>query len=126
MPTSTETFDLGATVNMVLQALFAVISNIGFQAATAGLVVACIIGGIGYVGLLRGQRHGKPLLKVFRKVTIFCCAMAVPGAACLLAGGHLPPVNQLRLHPVGLIGFWALLIAHFCMEEFNFNWFPEN
>lgn len=126
MPTDTEPFDLGATCSMVFNALVAVISNIGFQAASAGLVVACVIGLLGYIALVRNQRQAKPLLKVFRKVAIFCCILGVPGVACLIFTGKLPQVNQLQLHPVGLLGFWALVIAHLCMEEFNFQWFPEN
>jgi hypothetical protein len=126
MPTTTEPFDLGATVSMVYQALVAVISNIGFQAASAGMIVACIIGLLGYVALMRKQRQSKPLLNVFRKVSIFCVVLATPGALCLLTSGHLPQVNQLQLHPLGLIGFWSLVIAHLCLEEFNFQWFPEN
>jgi hypothetical protein len=126
MPTTTEPFDLGATAGMVYQALIAVISNIGFQAASAGMIVAGLIGLLGYIALLRKQHQAKPLLNVFRKVTIFCIILAVPGALCLLTSGHLPQVNQLQLHPLGLIGFWSLVIAHLCLEEFNFQFFPEN
>jgi hypothetical protein len=121
-----EPFDLGATVSMIFQALVAVVSTIGFQAASAGLIVACVIGLLGYVAILRKQRHAKPLLNVCRKVSIFCVVLGLPGTICLFTMGHLPQVNQLQLHPFGLLGFWALVIAHLCMEEFNFQWFPEN
>ncbi len=127
MPPTTEApFDLGATASMVMQALVAVLSNIGFQAAASGFVVAAVIGLLGYAAFLRGQRQAKPLLRVFRKVAIFCAILSIPGVICFVTIGHLPEVNQLRLHPIGLIGFWSLVIAHICMEEFNFQFFPEN
>lgn len=125
MPPGVETFDLQATVAMVGQAFIAVICNVGFQAATAGLAVACMIAVIGLVSLKQGRRTGKPLLLVARKMAIFCGFLAIPGLLALVFSGHLPPVNQLVLHPIGLIGFWGLVTAHLCMEEMNFQWYLD-
>jgi hypothetical protein len=125
MPPGTETFDLQATVTMVGQALIAVICNVGFQAATAGLAVACVIAIIGLIAYKQGRRTGKPLLLVARKIAIFCGFLAIPGLLALLLKGQLPPVNQLVLNPLGLIGFWGLVTAHLCMEEMNFQWYLD-
>ena len=122
MPTP-ETFDLGATVAMVLNALRAVICTIGFQAAVHGLFVACVIGGIGFYSRRHDGKYAKPLFAVFKKISIFCVCLGIPGAISLLTSGRLPQVNQLELNSFGLIGFWALVTAHFCMEEMNFEWF---
>ena len=123
MPTPETTFDLNATISMVLNALGAVICTIGFQAAVHGLVVACIIGAIGFYSLRNNGKYAKPLFVVFKKISIFCVCLGIPGAVCLLTTGHLPKVNQLELNSFGLIGFWALVTSHFCMEEMNFEWF---
>jgi hypothetical protein len=124
MPTEAGTFDLQATINAVLQALSAVVCNIGFQVATVGLIVALIIGSAGVISLTRGKRTGKPLLAVSRKMAIFCVCLSLPGVASLVTQGRLPAVNQLVLHPFGLFGFWGLVTAHLCMEEMNYQWFP--
>ncbi|HEY9793342.1 MAG TPA: hypothetical protein V6D22_23275 [Candidatus Obscuribacterales bacterium] len=125
MPTSTETFDLQATVNMVGHAFVAVICNIGFQVATAGLSVAIVLALSGFICLSRGRRPGKPLLAVSRKIAIVCAGIGLPGLITLLTRGALPAVNQLVLNPFGLIGFWGLVAAHMCMEEMNFQWYAD-
>jgi hypothetical protein len=125
MPTPTETFDLGATVNMVLQAFTAVICNIGYQVAVAGLAVALVIGVLGFACHIRGRRSGRPLLIVCRKLAIICGCLAVPGLMAIFTQGRLPQVNQLVLNPFGLVGFWGLVTAHLCMEEMNFQWYLD-
>lgn len=125
MPTSTETFDLQATVHMVGQAFIAVLCNIGFQVATAGLSVAIVLALSGLICLSRGRRPGKPLLAVSRKIAILCGCLGIPGLIALFTRGALPPVNQLVLNPFGLIGFWGLVAAHMCMEEMNFQWYAD-
>jgi hypothetical protein len=125
MPEGTESFDLQSTVNTVGEAFFAVICNVGFQAATAGLAVAVVIGAAGLFCLLRNRKSGQPLLSVARKIAIFCGCLSVPGLLTLLFQGRLPAVNQLVLHPFGLLGFWGLITAHLCMEEMNFQWYLD-
>jgi uncharacterized membrane protein len=125
MPTPAETFDLQATMHVVGQALYAVVCNIGFQAALSGLFVALVIAIIALVSLKQGKPTGKPLLAVVRKITIFCVLLALPGAFTLLTQRQLPPVNQLVLNPFGLICFWGLVTAHLCMEEMNFQWYLD-
>ena len=121
----TETFDLGATMSVVWQALNAVVCTIGFQAATHGLVLALMMVIYGWFAQQRSRREGKPLIVVARKLCIFCGILAVPGLIALSTSGHLPPVNQLKLSSFGLFGFWSLVIAHLCLEEMNYEWFPD-
>jgi hypothetical protein len=118
-----ETFDLGATAMTVFNALRAVVCTIGFQAAVHGLCVALVIGASAVVSMQRRGKWAQPLFAVFKKMTIFCMVLGLPGAIALLTTGHLPQVNQLELNSFGLIGFWALVTAHLCMEEMNFQFF---
>jgi hypothetical protein len=119
----TETFDLGATVMTVLNALRAVVCTIGFQAAVHGLCVALVICASAMISMQRGGKWARPLFAVFRKMTIFCIVLGLPGAISLMTTGALPQVNSLELNSFGLIGFWALVTAHLCMEEMNFQFF---
>lgn len=121
-----EHFSLAATMDALGQATVAIICRIGFDAAVHGLIVAFIIAVIGLVLASRQHRYGKPLLSVFKKMAIFCSALAVPGVICLISSGKLPPVNSLQLSSVGLIGFWSLVVLHLCMEEMNFQWFQQD
>ena len=121
--TPTETFDLGATVMTVLNALRAVVCTIGFQAAVHGLCVALVICASAMVSSQRRGKWATPLFAVFRKMSIFCMVLGAPGALCLLTTHALPQVNSLELNSFGLIGFWALVTAHLCMEEMNFQFF---
>lgn len=123
MPPATEPFDLAATAGLVWHALSAVVCNIGLHAAVAGLFIGCVLGAIGLILDRRGRRAGRPLLAVFKKICLFCVCLGLPGFVSLLASGSLPPVNQLNLNPFGLLGFWALISAHMCMEEMNFEWY---
>lgn len=119
----TETFDLGATVLTVLNALRAVVCTIGFQAAVHGLCVALVICLCAIASWQRRGKWARPLFSVFRKMSIFCILLGAPGAICLMTTHALPQVNQLELNSFGLIGFWALVTAHLCMEEMNFQFF---
>lgn len=118
-----EPFDMQATLALIWNALTAVVCNIGFQAAVHGLLVACVICAIAMVAMQRRSKTARPLLAVVRKISIFCIALAVPGFFCLVTSGKLPPVNSLELNSFGLIGLWALITAHLCMEEMNYQWF---
>jgi hypothetical protein len=119
----TEHFDLAATTNAVWQAIVAVVCRIGFDAAVHGFCVAAIVLAVGLSLSAKGHRYGKPLVAVFRKIALFCSILVLPGLICLMTSGKLPPVNSLQLSSVGLIGFWALVTLHICMEEMNFQLF---
>ncbi len=123
MPPAPEPFDLAATVHLVSQAFGAVICNIGLQAAAAGLFAACVLGLAGLVLQRRRRKAGKPLLAVSKKICLVCICLGLPGFIAIAVSGRLPPVNQLSLNPFGLLGFWALICAHMCMEEMNFQWY---
>lgn len=125
MDTTTEPFSLEATCKAVADAFAIIVASVGFQVATAGLAVALVIGVLGLIALSQHKKTGRPLLVVTRKLAIFCGLLSLPGLITLLTAGRLPPVNQLSLHPLGLLGFWSLVTAHLCMEEMNFEWFQE-
>lgn len=120
-----EHFDLSAAIDAIVKAISAVVCRIGFDAAIHGLFIGLIIAIVGFVFLNRNHRYGKPLLAVAKKLTIFCVILGLPGLISILTSGKLPPVNNLELSSVGLIGFWALVTLHLCMEEMNFHFFQR-
>lgn len=122
----TEHFDLAATVDAISAAVVAIVCRVGFDAAVHGMIVGLIIAAVGLVLMNRQHRYGKPLLAVFKKIAIFCAILGLPGAIALVSTGKLPPVNNLVLSSVGLIGFWALVTLHLCMEEMNFQYFQQD
>jgi hypothetical protein len=121
----TEHFDLAATTNAIGNAIVSIVCRIGFDAAIHGFCVAAIVLAVGLSLKGKGHRYGKPLIAVFRKIAIFCAILMVPGTISLVTTGKLPPVNTLQLNSVGLVVFWALVTLHLCMEEMNFQLFPE-
>lgn len=123
MNPSPEPFSLAVMFGQLKEAFVNVVLRVGFEAALHGLIAAGIVFTVAVILLAKGHRYGKPLLAVFRKVSLFCLVFGAPGAICLLSSGTLPPVNALQLSSVGLLGFWCLVILHLCMEEMNFQWF---
>lgn len=125
MPEGSEHFSLAYTVSTAGNALIAIVCRIGFEAAVHGLIIAVIVLLVALVQSTRKQKYARPLVSVFRKLVIFCVLLGAPGVLCLVACGKLPAVNSLELNSVGLLGFWALVTLHLCMEEMNFQWFGE-
>ncbi len=120
-----EHFSLSETMNSVWHAFVAVVCRIGFDVAMHGLIIALVVLTVGLTLSAKGHRYGRPLISVFRKLSIFCVALGLPGAICLYSSGVLPRVNSLELSSVGLLGFWSLVTLHLCMEEMNFQWFQK-
>lgn len=121
-----EHFDLAATLDAIGQGLSTVVCRIGFEAAVHGFFLALIILLISlYLGGKK-HRYAKPLLAVARKIAIFCGLLGLPGFISIIASGKLPEVNSLQLSSFGLIGFWALVSLHLCLEEMNFQLFDHS
>ena len=125
MPEGSEHFSLAATLTAAGHAFVDVICRIGFEAAMHGLAVAALVLSVGLVQTARKQKYGRPLLSVFCIIALFCAVLAITGTISLLLTGRLPQVDALQLNSVGLLGFWALVTLHLCMEEMNFQWFGE-
>jgi hypothetical protein len=121
----TEHFNLASTLDAIWQALVALTCRIGFDLALHGICLAAVVLAVGLVLSAGKHRYGKPLVAVFKKMAIACAVLAVPGLICLLTSGNLPRVNSLELSSVGLLGFWALVTLHLCMEEMNFQLFQS-
>jgi len=120
-----EHFDLAATTNAIGNGIIALICRIGFDAAVHGYCVAAVVLLVGLTLSSRKHRYGKPLVAVFRKIAVFCTILIIPGLISLVSTGKLPPVNSLQLSSFGLLGFWALVTLHLCMEEMNFQLFQS-
>ena len=125
MEPSTQHFSLSVMFEQLQEAAICVVCRIGASAALHGLIAAGVVFALAITLLSRGHRYGRPLLSVFKKITIFCLIIGTPGAICLLSSGRLPAVNSLELNSIGLLGFWCLVILHLCMEEMNFQWFTQ-
>ncbi|HEY9785461.1 MAG TPA: hypothetical protein V6D17_08675 [Candidatus Obscuribacterales bacterium] len=118
-----ETFNLQATLDAIGQALAAIICHVVFDAGIHGLVMASCVGLIGFVLHKRGVRYGKPLMNVFRRLSIFCGIIMIPGFAALVTTGKLPPVGVYNVNSAGFICFWSLICLHISAEEMNHFFF---
>lgn len=116
-----EHFNLTAAFDAVWHALVSVFCRIGFEAAVHGFCLAAVVLMVAVWLSTRKHKYGKPLFAVCRKMAIFCSVLVIPGLVCLIGSGKLPPVNNLQLSSIGLLGFWALVTLHLCMEEMNFQ-----
>lgn len=123
MPFSAEHFDLQATVSSVWHAFIGLICHIGFDAAVYGMILALLIGLIGFVLKRRKTRFGKPLMAVCRKLVIFCACLMLPGVFALVFKHALPPTGVLHVSSLGFIVFWSLIAVHLSAEEMNYQWF---
>jgi hypothetical protein len=123
MDTNVQSINLDAVIANVWHAIGIVVCTVGFEAAVHGLILACLIGLLGLY--LRKQKHktGVPLLAVFRKLSIFCILLMIPGLIALSTAGQLPHVGSLKLPSIGLFAFWSLILVHLTAEEMNFQWF---
>lgn len=117
-----QTFNLHATVVAIQQALFAVICHMLFDFAMHGFVLAISLGLLGFFMNLRGNRYGKPLMNVCRRLSIFCLALSSPGWITLLVQHHLPPTGVYNVNSIGFIIFWSMVCVHGVAEEMNY-WF---
>jgi heme A synthase len=106
-----------------MQALGAIFCHVVFDAGLHGLFMAFILGAIGYVCHARGAKQGKPLLKVCKKLTIFCLAIMIPGFISLITTHKLPPVGVYNIHSIGFICFWGWICLHISAEEMNHQFF---
>ncbi len=121
---TSSTFSFQQTVDLVTQALGAIFCHVVFDAGLHGLFMALIVGAIGYACHLKGAKQGKPLLKVCKKLSIFCLFIMIPGFISLLTTRGLPPVGVYNVHSIGFICFWSLICLHISAEEMNHQFFP--
>lgn len=123
MPTGVDRFNLDAALQMAGQAATALFCNIVLAAAGHGLVLAILVGLIGWVLLARQKRWGRPLLVVAGKIAVVCAVMAVPGTIFWLSTHKLPGTGTFQVSSLGFLVFWSWISLHLCAEEMNFEWF---
>jgi hypothetical protein len=75
METSSENFNLHATLASVGKAMVAVVCHMLFAWALHGLGMALVVALIGYIFYTRKHRFGVPLLYVARRTAIFCACV---------------------------------------------------
>ena len=117
MDSASEHFDLHATLASVGQALMAVFCHMLFMFSVHGLAMAAAIAVVAYVLKKRNHRFGLPLVKVAKRAAIFCIALALPGAYCLLVYGKLPDAGVFNFNSIGFFCLWSLIYLHLSAEE---------
>jgi hypothetical protein len=114
-----DKFDLSATLAAVGQAAMAVICHMVFQFAVHGLFMATLLAIAGVVLLSKRHHFGPPLLRVARRLAIFCAVLALPGVLCLVCWGALPSAGVFNVNSLGFICAWSLICLHLSAEEIN-------
>jgi hypothetical protein len=115
-----DSFNLHQTIIAVKQAAFAVICHMVFDFAVHGLILAVALGVAGFALKSRGNRYGRPLMNVSRRVSILCTILALPGVITLLLQHSLPPTGVYNVNSIGFIIFWGMLCCHQIGEEMNY------
>ena len=121
-----DSFNLHQTVIAVQQAIFAVVCHMIFDFAMHGLLLALALGCAGLLLRARGNRYGKPLINVSRRVSLLCMILALPGAMAFLVMHHLPPTGVYNVNSIVFIIFWSLLCVHQSAEEMNYCFWIKN
>ena len=114
-----EKFDLSATLSAVGQAALAVICHMLFEFAAHGLFMAALLAVAGVIFLTRRHHFGPPLLRVARRLGIFCAILALPGVLCIVFWGGLPSAGVFNVNSLGFICAWSLICLHLSAEEIN-------
>jgi len=120
------TFNFKETLATINQAAYAVICHILFDAAVHGMIVAALIGIVGYILKGRNHRFGKPLLAASRKVAIACLVVGIPGVLSFAFTGGLPDTGNYNVHSIGFIVFWCMASIPVIGEEMNYQWFGSS
>jgi hypothetical protein len=115
-----DSFNLHQTVIAVKQAIFAVVCHMTFDFAIHGLVLALVLGAAGFLLNTRGNRYGKPLMNVGKRVSLVCAALALPGVITFAIMHSLPPTGVYNINSIGFIVFWSMVCVHQCGEEMNY------
>jgi amino acid transporter len=119
METSTDGFDLHQTIETVWQAAKSVFSHMLFDFALHGFILALILALLASVFLKRKSPYGLPIVRVAKRITIFCLIFSLPGSLYLIMHHHLPDAGVFSFNSIGLIGFWSLICTHLVAEEIN-------
>jgi tetrahydromethanopterin S-methyltransferase subunit C len=123
MDALSESFNLHQTVQAIEQAAYAVVCNIFFWAALHGIIMALVLGAIGYVLFKRKIKLGRPFMSVCRRLCLFCGIVTIPGLISLLTAHSLPPAGVANINSWAFLGFWGLICVHLSAEEMNYRLF---
>jgi len=91
-----------------------------------GLIMCATVGLVGFFLKNRGNRYGKPLMNVSRRVSLACIILALPGVITLLVQHHLPPTGVYNVNSIGFFIFWSMLFVHQSGEEMNYCFWVKN
>ena len=126
MDTSIDSFNLHKTLAAIGQAMQSVFSHMLFDFALHGFVLVLVLAVLG--GILIKQQHiyGPPILRVAKRIAIFCSLVTIPGSIYLIRHHHLPDAGVFSFNSIGLLGFWSLICTHLVAEEINNSIIKKN
>ncbi len=123
MEALSDNFNLHETIVAIQQAAYAVVCNIFFWAALHGLIMALVLGLVGFILFKRKIKLGRPFMSVCKRLSLFCALVMVPGLISLTTAHGLPPAGVANINSWAFIGFWGLICLHLSAEEMNHRWF---
>jgi hypothetical protein len=119
METSIDSFNLHKTLAAIGQAMQSVFSHMLFDFALHGFILAFILAALGIILIRRKHAYGLSVIKVAKRISIFCGVFAVPGTLYLMVHHHLPDAGVFSFNSIGLLCFWSLICTHLVAEEIN-------
>ena len=119
METSTDNFNLQQTLATIGQAMQAVFSHMLFDFALHGLILALVLAIIGFYFLQNKHPYGLPIIRVSKRLSVFCLVFALPGILYLTIHHCLPNAGVFSFNSIGILCFWAWVSAHLAAEEVN-------
>ncbi len=115
----TTAFNLHQTIDTITKAIEAVICHMLFDFALHGIVISIAL--VIIAAYLSSHKHpyAASMLRVAKRILIFCLFVAMPGALSLLINRHLPDAGVFNFNSIGLLSFWSLISVHLVFEEIN-------
>ena len=126
METSTDSFNLHETLAAIWRATQSVFSHMLFDFALHGFILVLILAALGGVLIKRQNAYGPAIIRVAKRIAIFCVVVAVPGTLYLLTHHYLPDAGVFSFNSVGLLGFWSLICTHLVAVEINNSIIKKN
>jgi hypothetical protein len=115
----TSSFNLHQTIAIITKAIEAVVCHMLFDFALHGIIISIVL--VIIAAYLSSQKsfYAPSILRVAKRIVIFCLVVAIPGALSLLINRCLPDAGVFNFNSIGLLSFWSLICVHLVFEEIN-------
>ena len=115
----TSSFNLHETLEIIKQAIQAVVCHMLFDFALHGIILAAFLILISFYLSASKYPHVHSIQRVAKRIVIFCLLLAIPGFISLIVNHHLPDAGVFSFNSIGLLCFWSLISVHLVFEEIN-------